>query len=116
MLTLPEFPWDAIYTTNFDLIVERAFAAVRKPLIVIKSNYDWERLEDEDGVPLFKIHGCISGDVVLGTRDRVVLTKTITKPTRNTGRASSSASGSTFSRRMSSSSDIRYLIRTFVVR
>jgi NAD-dependent SIR2 family protein deacetylase len=66
MLALPEFNWYSIYTTNFDQIVEKAYARARKPVNVIKSNYDWERLESEDGTPLFKIHGCISGDVVLG--------------------------------------------------
>jgi hypothetical protein len=75
LMAVPEFGWSAIYTTNFDQIVERAYQRANRPLIVVKSNYDWSDLETRDGTPLFKLHGCITRDRVLGHRERMVLTE-----------------------------------------
>ena len=75
MLALPEYPWHAIYTTNFDRLVEVAYRRVHKPLVVIRSDYDYPKLEQNEGTPLFKIHGCISEDVVDGSPSRLILTE-----------------------------------------
>jgi hypothetical protein len=75
LLALPEFPWAAIYTTNFDRLIEKAYRRVGRPLSVIRSNYDYAKLEQGDATPLFKIHGCISEDIVDGSHARLVLTE-----------------------------------------
>lgn len=75
LATLPEFPWAAIYSTNFDQLVERAYRRVGKPITVVRSNFDWGKLERAEGPPLFKIHGCISEDLIDGHRSGLVLTE-----------------------------------------
>jgi hypothetical protein len=74
-LVLPEFEWAAIYSTNFDRLIEKSYCRVGKPLVVIRSNYEYAKLEQEQGTPLFKIHGCITQDIVDGHRARLVLTE-----------------------------------------
>jgi len=75
LLVVPEFDWAAIYTTNFDHLVEKSYRRVGKPLVVICSNYDYAKLEQEEGTPLFKIHGSIGHDIVDGYKARLVLTE-----------------------------------------
>jgi hypothetical protein len=75
LATIPDFPWAAIYTTNFDQLVERAYRRVGRDVTVIRSNYDWAKLERLKGPPLFKIHGCITEDSVDGHRSGMVLTE-----------------------------------------
>ena len=62
---IPKFTWKAIATTNYDLIIERAYDSVKdKPqeLVVFKKNI--ERVEDKlkspGSVCYFKLHGCIT--------------------------------------------------------
>jgi hypothetical protein len=75
LLTLPEFEWHAIYSTNFDRLLELAYQRAKRALSVIRSNYDWSKAEEEDGTRLYKIHGCVSQDEVDGFRGRLVLTE-----------------------------------------
>jgi len=62
---IPTFAWTAIATTNYDLILERAYQAVasrRQNLVVFKKNS--ERVEDKlktpNSVIFLKLHGCIT--------------------------------------------------------
>ncbi len=75
LLTLPEFDWPVLYTTNFDQLIEAAYRKCGKNLVPIRSNFDYGRSEASEGVPLFKIHGCISQDSVDGSHARMVLTE-----------------------------------------
>ena len=75
LLLMPEFPWHAIYTTNFDRLVEAAFQRLHKPLVPIRSNYDYSKTESQVGIPLFKLHGCISTNHSDGAVTRLVLTE-----------------------------------------
>jgi hypothetical protein len=75
LLSLPAFDWAAIYTTNFDEVVEKAYRRAGKPLNVVRSNMDYGSIETRSGTPLFKLHGCISRDTVDGHADRLVLTE-----------------------------------------
>jgi hypothetical protein len=75
MLVMPEFDWAAIYSTNYDLLVERSYRRMSKPLTVIRSNHEWSELEAGDGPALFKIHGCVSGDAIAGGMQQLVLTE-----------------------------------------
>lgn len=72
LLLLPEFDWRAIYSTNFDRLVEKAYRRSGRDLPVVRSNYDWQR--GFEGTVLYKIHGCMTQDVGLGHKHRMVLT------------------------------------------
>lgn len=64
-LLLPTFRWTAIGTTNYDLIIERAYAACHaaaQDLVLFLRNSDRieSKLRSENAVPYIKLHGCIS--------------------------------------------------------
>jgi SIR2-like domain len=75
MTALPEFDWSALYTTNYDQLVEKAYRKLKKSLAVVRSNYDWSAIEQADSTPLFKIHGCITQDLADGHRSGMILTE-----------------------------------------
>ena len=78
-LLIPMFRWRAIATTNFDLIVEKAYDNVRKPLQnlvkVVKDGdgFDGRLQKEVDPVGFYKLHGCIDSytdseiPLILGT-------------------------------------------------
>lgn len=62
---ISEFRWHAIVTTNYDLIVEKAYAQASNPLQKISSiigdDSDFKNIISDPGcVPLLKLHGCIT--------------------------------------------------------
>jgi tetratricopeptide (TPR) repeat protein/cold shock CspA family protein len=65
---IPKFIWHAIVTTNYDLIIERAYDEAPRILqtpVVFKKNGERvdEKLKTQDSVPYIKLHGCIT-DIV----------------------------------------------------
>lgn len=76
ILALPHYDWRGIYTTNYDLLVEKAYSRAHHGLIPVRSNYDFPDLRGSTDTPLFKIHGCISQDRSLGHQASIVLTET----------------------------------------
>lgn len=64
-LKIPSFRWAALVTTNYDQILERAYAEtparLQSPVPLLKNTdrVDYE-LRGADRVPLLKLHGCIS--------------------------------------------------------
>lgn len=75
LLAVPRFPWAAIYTTNYDTLVEFSYQRAGRSLLRVRSNYDYSVLHERaEGTPLFKLHGCLSEDLVDGSRARMVLT------------------------------------------
>lgn len=76
LLALPDFGWHSIYTTNFDTLVELAYLKAEKPIVAIRSNLEYGHLETDDGTPFFKLHGCITEDVIDGAKARMTLTET----------------------------------------
>lgn len=75
LLALPDFAWDSIYTTNYDRLVELAYRKRKQPITVIRSNFDYAKIETAGSLPLFKIHGCVSQDCCDGHRSRMILTE-----------------------------------------
>ena len=75
LLALPRFGWRAIFTTNFDRLVELSYKESEIDLEVIRSNFDFSRTTPESVTKLFKIHGCISQDIVDGHHGRMLLTE-----------------------------------------
>jgi tetratricopeptide (TPR) repeat protein len=62
---VPRFVWTAISTTNYDLILERAYEEVKDKLqqpVPIKKNGERieEKLRSPQNVLYFKLHGCIT--------------------------------------------------------
>ncbi len=75
ILSLPYFQWRAIYSTNFDRLIELAFEKAKKSLPVIRSDFDFDRLDDPSMLAYFKLHGCITQDRSLGAQTSLVLTE-----------------------------------------
>ena len=62
---IPNFRWKAIFTTNYDLIVEKAYREnedrIQRLAPVIRDNENYlESLTDPTCVPYVKLHGCVS--------------------------------------------------------
>ena len=62
---IPKFVWKAIVTTNYDLIIERAYDLVNQKmqaLVPFKKNIEKveEKLRSHESVCYFKLHGCIT--------------------------------------------------------
>lgn len=73
LLTLPEFDWAGIYTTNYDELVEKSFARLSKPLRVYASNFDFTTEGEQSDTHYYKLHGTINADESLGHRHRMIL-------------------------------------------
>ena len=64
-LLIPKFRWRAIATTNFDLIIERAYESAPDPLQdLVKTVKDDDKFEERllretDPIEFYKLHGCI---------------------------------------------------------
>lgn len=71
--SLVKFGWPTIYTTNYDQLVEKACAAERVDLGVVRSHFDWEEAHPPGRPVLYKIHGCISQDRSLNHRSSMIL-------------------------------------------
>ena len=62
-LAIPQIPWKAIYTTNYDLVIEKAYESVNNPIQLVQpiySNLTPISGLSEGSIPLYKLHGCIS--------------------------------------------------------
>jgi GTPase SAR1 family protein len=75
LLALPALPWRAIYSTNFDRLVELSYRAADKDLSVVRSNYDFSTTDNDGATKLYKIHGCMTQDTGLGHKAQMVLTE-----------------------------------------
>lgn len=75
LLAIPSFTWSAIFSTNFDQLIEKAYRESGLPLTAIRSNYDLTTREDRDGTTLYKIHGCITQDRSFGDKSSMILTQ-----------------------------------------
>jgi tetratricopeptide (TPR) repeat protein len=63
LFDLPRFRWRAIYTVNFDTLVEQAYSQSEHALQRLHPVYsDRDPISnlDQDEVPLHKLHGCVS--------------------------------------------------------
>lgn len=75
LLLLPEYAWHSIFTTNYDRLVELAYSRCKKPIDIIRSNYDFDKCNNVQSLKLYKIHGCITQDIIDGSRSKMVLTE-----------------------------------------
>lgn len=72
---LPSVDWNAIYTTNFDMLIERAYQGHNKHLRVYRSNFDFNGMSSVSHCSLYKMHGCISMDRSTGSQASIVTTQ-----------------------------------------
>src|SRR5207248_1627009 len=68
LLALPTFGWREIYTTNFDQLLERSYRAANVDYDAIRSNFDFSSTAGSHATKIYKIHGCITQDIVDGHR------------------------------------------------
>ncbi|UPZ13654.1 SIR2 family protein [Flavobacterium humidisoli] len=63
-LKIPEFKWKAIFTTNYDSIIESSYQQCKKPLQVLKpiskNTPRTQVFTSDDILPYYKLHGCIN--------------------------------------------------------
>lgn len=74
ILNLPNYKWRDIFTTNFDQIIEKAFAKAGCPLSVISANYEFDKSYD-DTQKLFKLHGTIEKDISDADLSRIIISQ-----------------------------------------
>lgn len=77
LVAIALYDWKAIFTTNYDTLIEDAFRVQQRPLAVIRNNRDFSDIaRGTTIVDYFKLHGCISADIVdEGSSSRLVLTE-----------------------------------------
>ncbi len=74
ILNLPLYSWKSIYTTNYDEVVEAAYAKASKELTVFSSNFDFTVHANPGAIKYFKIHGTLYKDTADGHASRLILT------------------------------------------
>ncbi|HSJ55532.1 MAG TPA: SIR2 family protein, partial [Anaerolineae bacterium] len=58
--TLVRFPWDVIFTTNYDRLLERAFHEQGREVDVVVEDTQVGRVTERSRATLVKMHGCVS--------------------------------------------------------
>lgn len=74
LLNLPLYDWKGIFTTNYDDLVEQAYARSGRAINVVSSNFDFQINADPLAQKLFKIHGSIEKDTTDGHKAGLILT------------------------------------------
>ncbi|MCW3837503.1 SIR2 family protein [Sphingomonas canadensis] len=75
ILNIPLYKWRAIYTTNYDELLERSYQIRAQATHVVTTNYDFSKHTAPDSQPIFKIHGTIGHDIVDGHKSRMIVTQ-----------------------------------------
>lgn len=74
LLQLPSFNFSNIFTTNYDLLVEKAFERSGVDLPIVRSNKDYAFDHRQYNTVLFKLHGCITEDRADGLNHGMIIT------------------------------------------
>jgi len=74
ILTVPDFDWKAIFTTNYDRTIEKSYERRNVPLKVYSSNFDFSSRDLPNSQYLYKFHGTIEKDISIGNQERLILT------------------------------------------
>lgn len=75
LLNLPIYDWKAIYTTNYDNLIEEAYRKKSKEISVYTSNFDFGSVSPSSQTRLYKMHGTIDQDVSFGNHSRIIITE-----------------------------------------
>lgn len=57
---IPRFPWAAVYTTNYDTLIEDGYEATGQQSHPVLQSTDLSALKDKKTTPIIKLHGCIT--------------------------------------------------------
>lgn len=68
------YDWKAIYTTNYDTVIEQCYETKGIELITYDSNVDFTVHDKNLATKLFKLHGTIDKDFSNGYSSRIVIT------------------------------------------
>ena len=74
LVNLPDYNWKAIFTTNYDDLIEKCYLKKEQKIRVFSSNFDFGGSTPPDATPIFKLHGTVGHDIVDGHNSRMVLT------------------------------------------
>lgn len=67
---LVRYPWDVIFTTNYDRLLERAFHERGRDVDVVVEDTQVGRVTERSRTTLVKMHGCVSRpDTMVATRE-----------------------------------------------
>jgi len=75
IINMPLINWRAIYTTNYDTLVEQAYSKHSRSISIKRSNFDFRSVEMPDTVKLFKLHESIEEDESDGKQSRIIITE-----------------------------------------
>ncbi len=73
LLNFPLYEWKSIYTTNYDRLIEDAYASAEVDITQVSSNFDFQISKNPDAIKLFKVHGTIEKDEIDGVHSRIIL-------------------------------------------
>ena len=73
-MNLALMDWKALYTTNYDELIEASYEKRNKELLVYASNFDFTVRGKPTATRLYKLHGTIGKDIVDGNVARIILT------------------------------------------
>lgn len=73
LLNFPLYEWKSIYTTNYDRLIEEAYASAGVDIEPVSSNFDFQISKNPGAIKLFKVHGTIEKDEVDGVHSRIIL-------------------------------------------
>lgn len=71
---LPLYSWKAIFTTNYDTLIEQVYSIQKKDLKVISSDFDFTAESKVFDTTLYKLHGTIEKDECDGNLSQIILT------------------------------------------
>jgi GTPase SAR1 family protein len=74
LVNIADYDWKAIFTTNYDDLIEKCYLKKDRPIRVFSSNFDFGGSTPPDATSIFKLHGTVGHDVVDGHNSRMVLT------------------------------------------
>jgi len=75
LLNVPLYSWKNIYTTNYDTLIEQAYARKSVPISVFTSNLDFQVQDYPEAVKLYKLHGTIDKDISDGIQSRIIVSE-----------------------------------------
>lgn len=75
LLNLTLYDWRALYTTNYDNLIEQCYTRAGRNLTVYSSDYDFTVHGSSVATKLFKLHGSIEQDVSDGHVARLIISE-----------------------------------------
>ncbi|MCA3009833.1 MAG: SIR2 family protein [Phycisphaerales bacterium] len=75
LLNLPLHNWRSLYTTNYDRLIEQAYAKAGRSLHAIASDFDFSAPRQAAAAHLYKLHGDLECDIAYGHHARIVITE-----------------------------------------